>query len=258
MRQEPFDPHEFERLSHDVAWVARVVASAETGSTNDDAVRLARDGAPEGTVVVADLQTAGRGRLGRRWIAERGVALHASWLVRPAYPAEQWPLLTLAAAAAAGEAIEAKTGVGVRLKWPNDLLAGEGKLGGILAEAVPEAGAVVVGLGVNVRQDAFEGELAATATSLLLERAAPIGRARLLGAILSAFAPFAAAPRAALDAYRRRCDTIGREVRVERAGAEPVVGRAAAVADDGALVVDAAGDRLRLAAGDVVHLRAAV
>ncbi|MGH2830546.1 MAG: biotin--[acetyl-CoA-carboxylase] ligase [Actinomycetota bacterium] len=253
MQREPFDPLEFERLADGVAWVREVHAFAQTGSTNDEAARLARKGAPEGTVVVADVQTAGRGRLDRAWVTEPGTALMTSFVVRFAGPSADRPLLTLATAVAAARAIERTAGVDVRLKWPNDLLASRGKLGGILAEAVDDA--VVIGLGVNVRQSEFPPELASIATSLLRERSRPVGRGALLGAILDEFAPYAARPRDAMPEYRSRCATIGREVRVSRSGGRPVEGTATAVDDAGALRVRTAGGDVAITAGDVVHVR---
>lgn len=254
MEREPFDPLDFEYISRSVPWVAAVYAFASLPSTNDEAARLARAGAPEGTVVVADSQSAGRGRLDREWLADPGTSLLASWVVRPSIARDDIPLLTLAAAAAAAEAVETETSVAVAVKWPNDLLAGGRKLAGILAEVTAD-GAVVIGLGVNVRQSEFPPPIDQVATSLLQEGSRPVGRARLLGAILAAFAPFAQAPRAALDSYRRRCDTIGRDVRVERPGGVVLTGRAVEVAGDGTLVVEDGGVRTAVAAGDVVHLR---
>jgi BirA family transcriptional regulator, biotin operon repressor / biotin---[acetyl-CoA-carboxylase] ligase len=244
MEREPFDHSDFERLAG--GWVASVFAHATLASTNDEASRLASGGAPEGTVVVADVQSAGRGRLDRTWVAEPGTSLLVSWIVRPSYPPDRWPLLALASGVAVASAVGGR-GVDARLKWPNDVLAGGRKLAGILAEA--GAGFVVVGLGLNVRQDSFSEELGAT--SLLLERTRPIGRARLLGDILERFAPFAADPVAALEPYRELCDTIGRRVRVERPGSPDLEGTASSVGDRGELVVDG----IAIAAGDVVHLR---
>lgn len=244
MEREPFDHLEFERLAG--GWIKAVYPHAAPASTNDEAARLAAAGAPEGTVVVADRQTAGRGRLGRDWVAEPGTSLLCSWIVRPSYAPEHWPLLSLAAGVAVVEAV-ASLGVRAELKWPNDVVVGDRKLAGILAEAGP--GFVVVGLGLNVRQDSFPTGL--PATSLLLERSRPVGRARLLGAVLERFAPYAANPAAALEPYRLHCATIGRRVRVGRAGAPHLEGLAERVGSHGELFVDGVG----IAAGDVIHLR---
>lgn len=256
MEPEPFDPSELEGIVGAVPWVRAVHALAQTASTNDDAARLAREGASEGTVVAADLQHAGRGRLGRRWVAEAGTSIHASWVVRPSMPMEVWPLLTFVTAVAAAEAIADRCGVRVRLKWPNDLMAGGRKLGGILAEVIPPD-ALVIGLGVNVSQPSFGGELASTATSLRLEGSREVRRAELLAGILARFGPAAADPAASLSAYRALCDTLGRSVRIERTGGEDVLGLAEDLGLRGELVVATPAGRVAVAAGDVKHLRIA-
>src|SRR5438067_2702099 len=110
----------------------RIVTLDETGSTNDDARALARAGAPHMTVVVADAQSAARGRLGRSWIVDPNQALNASWIVRPDRPVDQWTVIPLLAGVAAVEAVKVRTHVEARLKWPNDVLVGARKLAGIL------------------------------------------------------------------------------------------------------------------------------
>jgi BirA family biotin operon repressor/biotin-[acetyl-CoA-carboxylase] ligase len=202
---------------------------AEVGSTNRVAADLARAGAPDGVVVGADHQTAGRGRRGRTWESRPGTSLLVSVVLRPV-PS----LVTLAAGVAAAEAAEAVAGVRVDLKWPNDLLVGEAKVGGILTELVD--GAAVVGLGVNLAW-------------------APDGAARLgpgvdREALLRAYLDALDAPADALARYRRRCATLERPVRVELPG-ETVEGLAEEVDEDGRLVVDGR----EITVGDVVHLR---
>jgi len=206
----------------DVRWFA------ELDSTNRLAAELARAGAPDGVVVGADHQTAGRGRRGRTWESRAGASLLVSVILRPA-PA----LVTLAAGVAAAEACEAVAGVDVRLKWPNDLLLGGAKLGGILSELVGDA--AVVGLGLNLAW-------------------APAGAAMLGGcvdreAILHAYLGGFGSPADVLDRYRERCATLGRRVRVELPGGS-VEGMANDVDEDGRLLVDGRP----IAAGDVVHL----
>ena len=231
--------------------VPGAVTLDETASTNDDARTLAREGAPHLTVVVADAQTAGRGRLGRTWSSPRGLGLIASWVARPPLPVERWTLVPLLAGVAAAEAVRARTGVVATLKWPNDLRVGERKLGGILVEAeVPEF--VVVGLGVNVSQTVFPEDLAAIATSIALEGGMRLDRADLLAATLREFEEALRDPGAAMERYRALCDTLGRRVRVERAHVEPLEGVARAIDERGALVLD---DGTAVASGDVVHLR---
>jgi BirA family transcriptional regulator, biotin operon repressor / biotin---[acetyl-CoA-carboxylase] ligase len=254
MEPEPFDPAAFERAAAAAPWVRRVVSLAETDSTNAEALRLAAAGEPEGCVVVADAQGAGRGRLGRAWWSEPGRSLLTSWLIRPALAVERWPTLTLVAGLAAARALIAAAGVEVRLKWPNDLLVGGRKLGGLLAEA-DGRGALVVGLGVNVRQTEFPPELAGLATSVAAEAGRPVERAWLLAATLSGFGARMGAPEEALDEYRTLCDTLGKRVRIERAGAESLEGVARDLSPTGALLIESGREIVEIAAGDVVHLR---
>jgi BirA family transcriptional regulator, biotin operon repressor / biotin---[acetyl-CoA-carboxylase] ligase len=254
VEREPFDPAEFESMAGAVPWVQRVVCVSELDSTNAEALRLSSAGEPQGLVVVADSQTSGRGRLGRSWWAEPGTSLLASWLIRPALEPERLPLLSLAAGTAAARAASAAAGVEVRLKWPNDLLLDGRKLGGILAESDGH-GAVVVGLGLNVRQDAFPEEIRTTATSLAAGGGRTPARAWLLAATLSGFGARMEAPQDALEDYRALCDTIGCMVRVERNDAASLEGEAVDVTDTGALLLETPSGRIVVAAGDVVHLR---
>ena len=255
MDAETFDPAEFAAMAGAVPWVREVICRAELDSTNAEALRLAAVGAPGGTVIVADFQSAGRGRLGRSWWSSPGTALLASWLLRPSLEPERTPLLSLVAGVAAARAASASAGIQVRLKWPNDLLIEGRKVGGILSESDGK-GAVVLGLGVNVRQSAFPDELRDTATSLVASGGRLPARAWLLAATLSAFGAHMEAPEAALDEYRELCDTIGRRVRVDRAGADPLEGTAVAIGETGALGVETLMGTELVAAGDVVHLRA--
>lgn len=254
MEPEPFDPAEFESLAGAVPWVTRVVCAPEMDSTNAEALRLAAAGEAHGLVVVADAQSAGRGRLGRTWWSDPGMSLLASWLVRPAFEPERLPLLSLVAGVAAARAASAAGGVEVRLKWPNDLMLGGRKLGGILAESDGK-GAVVIGLGLNVRQETFPEEIRGTATSLAAGGGRTPARAWLLAATLSGFGARMEAPQDAMDDYRGMCDTIGNRVRVERNEAPPLEGEAVDVTDGGALVMETGSGREVVAAGDVVHLR---
>lgn len=233
----------------------RLVTLDETASTMDDARTLARDGAPHLAVVVADHQTAGRGRLGRGWVSPRGTALAASWVVRPSLPPERWTILPLLTGVAAVRAIRHRTKVPASLKWPNDLRVGERKVGGILAEAeVPRF--VVIGLGLNVSHTEFPDELRATATSIAIEDGVRLDRADLLAWTLRYLEEALGDPDAALGFYRRACTTLGAPVRVERIGAPPVEGTARDVDDTGALLVETADGTVAVASGDVEHLRA--
>ncbi|MGH9312738.1 MAG: biotin--[acetyl-CoA-carboxylase] ligase, partial [Vicinamibacterales bacterium] len=175
----------------------RVLHLEVTGSTNDEAARLAAHGAESGTLVIADAQTAGRGRLGRSWFSPPGAGLYASIVMRlPCAP----PLLTLAGGVALAEGLRCATGLAVELKWPNDLMApgGRRKLGGILTEGSSEGGLlafVVFGFGINLlgpfdaaRGRSFDRELADRATSLEAELGRPVDRSVVLVECLAALA----------------------------------------------------------------------
>jgi BirA family transcriptional regulator, biotin operon repressor / biotin---[acetyl-CoA-carboxylase] ligase len=241
----------------DVAWVA------ETGSTNQDLLDAARGGAPEGRVLVADHQTAGRGRLGRVWVAPPGASLLCSVLLRPPLPADQAHLVTCALALAAADACRRVGGVEPRLKWPNDLVVDDRKLAGLLAESVVAAGAlaaVVVGIGLNVTWPAdLPAELAGIATALNHLGAVDVGREDLLVALLTSFEPRYAAlcgggGAALLAEVGERSATLGRRVRVET-GSETFEGEATALGAGGRLVVTTAEGTREVTVGDVTHLR---
>jgi BirA family transcriptional regulator, biotin operon repressor / biotin---[acetyl-CoA-carboxylase] ligase len=260
----------------------------QTGSTNADLLAAARSGAATGTVLVAEEQTAGRGRLDRSWQSEPGASLTFSVLLRPAgVPAGSLGWLPLLTGVAMVRALRAQTGLEISLKWPNDVLAGPagaraaedraaggsaaggsasgggGKLAGILAEQAGDA--VVVGIGLNV--SATESELpAGPATSLSLAGAAGPDRQEILVALLAElehwYLRWSAGPRPG-DAeacglrasYLQCCTTIGRDVRVEMPGGKMLTGRAADVDGVGRLLVTADNGVHAISAGDVVHVR---
>lgn len=251
--------------------------TAETTSTNADLLALARSGAPEGVVLVADHQTAGRGRLDRTWEAPPGASLLTSILLRPADPPcslalDQAHLVANAVGIAAAIAAQRTAGVGVALKWPNDLVlttdAGVRKVSGILAETILADGridALVVGIGINVNwPPALPPDLADIATALNHAAGHEVDRLQLLGALLAELGRCYAAlatPEGRgvlLGEYRALSATIGSRVRVELPG-ETVVGDAIDVNAEGhLLVVDECPDRPReIVAGDVVHVRPA-
>jgi BirA family biotin operon repressor/biotin-[acetyl-CoA-carboxylase] ligase len=230
-------------LSHALGpdgWRVEVVPVA--GSTNALVAERARAGEDAGLVVVAEEQTAGRGRLDRSWVSPPRAGLTFSVLLRPVAGELGWvPLL---AGLGVARALREHAGVDAVLKWPNDVLISERKVAGLLAEAV--GGAVVVGIGLNVttRRDELPVE---EATSLQLEGASTVDRDTVLRAVLRAFS-FVEADRAA---YRALCSSLGRRVRVELPGGGQAEGLAEAVDEQGRLVVDGTP----YAAGDVVHLR---
>jgi BirA family biotin operon repressor/biotin-[acetyl-CoA-carboxylase] ligase len=234
---------------------------ASTGSTNEDLAESARSGAESGVVLVAEEQTDGRGRLGRSWQSPPRAGLTFSCLVRPSSQTAQWGWLPLLAGMATAEALAAETGLDVRLKWPNDLLVGEHKLGGLLAERVGSA--VVVGVGVNVSTRPEELPVA-SATSVVAAGGRPGNRAALLRAVLHRIG----ARYQAWDApggdpnlpahYVARCATIGRQVRAELGGVgegRALIGTATGVDNAGCLLVDGPDGIEAVSAADIVHLR---
>ena len=230
-------------------------------STNLELRRLAEAGAPEGTVVVADEQTAGRGRRGRSWVSSPGSGVWMSVLLRPTIPPAAAGLLTLMSAVAVREAVRRETGLAARIKWPNDLLAGERKLCGILLEMAADQEAlryVIVGIGLNVRPPAggFPPEVAAAAATLEEASGRPCRRARLVAAICGALETWyervlAGATGDVLEAWRQGADWLGCPVRVVRPGGD-LQGTAVDVAPDGGLILrDESGRSHTVYAGDV-------
>jgi BirA family biotin operon repressor/biotin-[acetyl-CoA-carboxylase] ligase len=239
---------------------ADVRSVEETGSTNSDLLALARDGAPEGIVLIADHQTAGRGRVGRSWAAPTGGSLLLSVLVRP--PASVAGLSSMAMALAAADAVGDVAGFRPRVKWPNDLVwPGDGsstdrKLAGILAEAhwpSEREVAVVIGIGLNVNwPEALPEELRDIATAINHVAGRDVDRedvlVRLLQHLDQRYDELLTGK--IVDAWRASSATLGRRVRVELGG-ETIEGIARDVTAEGHLIV---GDRT-IAVGDVVHLR---
>jgi BirA family biotin operon repressor/biotin-[acetyl-CoA-carboxylase] ligase len=245
----------------------------ETGSTNTDLAEQARAGAPEGAVLVAEMQYGGRGRLDRRWSAPARSGVFCSVLLRPGegerpVPQHRWSWLPLLVGVAAASALREAAGADVRLKWPNDLLVdapgGERKLGGILAETA--GGGVVVGFGINVTLRTEELPVP-TAGSLVLAGAETTDRDTLLRAILRTFADLYREWRATSGdpdtsglraAYTASCATLGRQVRADLPGDRTLRGEAVAIDEEGRLVIrDETGTETAVGAGDVVHVRAA-
>lgn len=230
-------------------------------STNALAVAAAARGAGEGLLVLADEQTAGRGRHGRTWAAPPGSSLLMSLLVRPVVPPASVSLLPLLTGLVLAETVARHLpGTDVVLKWPNDLLADGRKAAGILVEG--SAGAAVVGVGVNVDWRGVERPADLDGAVSLAEAAgAAVDRWRLLAGFIGVFSrryeQWQELPAAFLDGYRQRCATIGQSVRVSTLDGQAVGGEAVDVDPTGALVVQTASGRSTLSAGDVEHLRPA-
>jgi BirA family transcriptional regulator, biotin operon repressor / biotin---[acetyl-CoA-carboxylase] ligase len=255
-RPQPPPPELAEALAHaadrlravgrDVRWYAQLT------STNDLAARLAECGSPEGVVVVADAQTAGRGRHGRSWCSPAGAGLYISVILRP--PPRATSLLTITAGVALVEGIGAATGLLAALKWPNDVYLERRKVAGILAEAAPSH--VVLGVGVNVSRAAYPADVSQTATSLESELGRAVDRGTLLVECLAAF-------EARYDDVRS--DRRGTVVDAWRAYARPLLGRrvewdahdglrrgvAEDLDDSGALLVRTHNGTVRVISGEV-------
>ncbi len=252
----------------------------ETPSTNTEALRLAQEGVPDGTTVVAERQTAGRGRLGRQWYSPPGENLYCSVLLRQTPPPDrvpEWlPWVPLTAAIAAAHALATLGKIPVSLKWPNDLLIETRKLGGILCESGGSGGAggkglfVVVGIGINVNIPAgeFPEELSGQATSLAMETGVSVDRAMLLGSLLNHLETWqglllAKGPRSIAGEYTSLSSTLGQRVRAILASGETLEGRAEGIGPDGALQIRTDPSRadqgsarvVEVRDADVVHLR---
>jgi len=229
-------------------------------STNDEAARLAKEGAVHGTVVTALAQTAGRGRGGHTWFSPDSGNLYLSAVLRPQIEPRHVPPITLAAGVGVCDAVNS-FGPRPSLKWPNDVLIGTRKVSGILTEMSTRDGTtehVVLGIGVNVNRTSFPPELEDIATSVALETGRPaIDRDRFIAVLLAAVERwldrfFAGGIEAISPHWTGRANFAGRRVRVHLEGAQPLDGTASGLDADGALlVVDGNGRRHRIIAGDV-------
>lgn len=239
----------------------KIVCLAETGSTNAEAFRLAESGAVEGTVVLADRQTAGKGRMGRRWESPAGVNLYCSVILRPSLPPYEAPQLTFLSAVAVARTIQRVSGVEPTIKWPNDILIHGCKVAGLLNEMNAETdqiGFVILGIGINLnmRQEQFPEDLRSPATSLMLASGSPVSRlaftVQLLKELEGEYQRFLLY---GFEPVRREweqfCNAYGRQVRVE-VGANVVEGAFGGIDSDGAMLVQLEGGRReRVLSGDV-------
>jgi BirA family transcriptional regulator, biotin operon repressor / biotin---[acetyl-CoA-carboxylase] ligase len=242
----------------------RVYHFFKTDSTNRVAMELGYADEPEGAVVLAEEQTAGRGRAGRTWHSERGAGLYVTLLLRPKLSPVQAPLLTMMAGLSAHTAVLAQTGLSAELKWPNDLLLNGKKLGGILTEMHAEPNAVrfvIVGIGINVGQERFPGDLAGTATSLRKETGRLHSRLEVLVKLLSQFetdynrfllegAPYVVQRFELVSSFAN-----GKRVKVDT-GRETFVGTTAGLSAEGLLIVKREdGGSVTVIAGDVSEVK---
>jgi len=246
-------------LVTDGPWRALEVVE-KTASTNADVAAQARAGEATGLVVIAEEQTAGRGRLDRSWQAPARSSLLVSVLLRPGSAAATWTLLPFVAGVAVAEAVRAVAHLDAVLKWPNDVLVEGRKLGGILVERVDTA--VVVGIGLNVSLRSSELPVP-TATSVALAGGVADREVlakevlRALARRYDAWQAAGGASSAILPAYREICATIGWTVTVQLPGGESVDGLVSGVDDTGRLVVLSEDGAMSVSAGDVVHVRRA-
>ncbi len=243
-------------------------------STNEEARRLAAAGSPEGTLVIAETQTAGRGRRGRRWVAPAGRCLLFSLLLRPKLPPARLFALTMAAGLAVRGAVMDQLGLVPALKWPNDVYIAGRKAAGILVESAFAGGELdfmVLGIGINVNvrpeelaeptagdhDDRTLGRLSDTATSLMAAAGRPVSRQELLWGILRRFEGWyerILAGESPLEEWKGALMEWGQEVAIE-AGGERIVGRVVEVTDDGALGLALPDGRLRCFYGGEASLR---
>jgi len=235
-----------------------VVESAP--STNALVAERARAGAAEGLVVVAEHQTSGRGRLDRSWETPPRAALTFSVLLRPRVAPTEWPWLPLMTGYAVARALR-EAGFAAGVKWPNDVLIGDGKVAGILVERVdtPTGPAAIVGVGINVGTTREELPIEA-ATSLAIEAGAAPDRTDILlwvlGALREEYDAWEAGGAATLHAaYLRSCVTVGRDVQVALPGGGALTGRATGIDPGGRLTVNGPDGEVAVGAGDVVHVR---
>jgi BirA family biotin operon repressor/biotin-[acetyl-CoA-carboxylase] ligase len=258
-------PLDLARLTPARARWRRVEVVPAAASTNADVATLARDGEPAGLVLVAEHQTAGRGRLDRGWETPARAALTFSVLLRPAtVPAGRWPWLPVLAGLAVVEGVVDAGGPACDLKWPNDVLHDGLKVAGILVERVETTSgpAAVLGIGLNVSSGPEELPVP-TATSLALAGGPGLDRTSVLLSLLAAlrrryddWVDAAGDPgRGLLEEYRRLCVTLGQPVRVHLPAGERLEGTAVDLDPTGGLVVEGGGRRTTVSAGDVVHVR---
>ena len=242
----------------------KIVRFESLPSTNTELARMASEGAAEGLAIVVDEQTAGRGRLQRAWSSPKGAGLYFSILLRPKIPPSHWPLITFMAALAVGDALSEAAGVHTDIKWPNDLLSGERKICGILAEAIetPAGRAVVLGIGVNLTPKAFPEELKSVATSVSDVTGRQPERETILAALIRALSRWYAllnepdGLEKIIAAWSSRSTyAMGRLVQISN-GDEVWQGTTCGVEPDGALRLNTVSGEMKLVrAGDVYSLR---
>ena len=245
---------------------SQLIRYASLPSTNTEAARLAAQGAEEGLCIVAEGQTAGRGRLQRSWLSPKGAGIYFSILLRPLIPLDQWPLITFVAALAVSDALRVACDLQTDIKWPNDLLAGERKICGILAETIetPQGRGVVVGIGINLTMEAFPADLTNLAISVEEATNRHPEKESILAALVQAIADWYSAlqetggPGKIIKAWAARSSYAdGKWVRVINGG-DVISGITRGVESDGALRVETSSAGMRIIrTGDVASVRSA-
>lgn len=252
-----------EELHYDLHtdFIGQEIRTYETlGSTNQEAKKLALEGLRDGTVVIANEQTAGKGRRGRSWVSPPGTGIWMTLLLRPDIQPQHASMVTLVAGLAVCEVIREVTGLEAEIKWPNDIVLNGKKICGLLTEMNSEIdyiNFVVIGIGINVNVAGFPDELEGIATSLLLEGGQTYERKVLVKRILERFEKYyklyleTEDLRHMIEAYQEHCVNIGREVRVSRKN-EVLIGTVKKVSDKGELIVtDDNGDERLIHSGEV-------
>ena len=241
-------------------WLAkRIIYLPVTDSTNTQAKKMGEEGAEHGTLVVTQCQTAGRGRRGRSWESPEG-NVYFTFLLRPEVEISRASMITLVAALAVAKAVDDVTGLDSKIKWPNDVVANGKKLCGILTESSSDLEYInyaVVGIGINVNQNAFPEEIAETASSLLLETGHTVDRGQLLGVFLNRFEQYYETfiqtedMSGLRDVYNEKLVNCGREVKIIEKDRERVL-KALGIDNDGGLVVEnSEGERESIISGEV-------
>ena len=246
------------------AFTAQILRFDSLPSTNAEAASRAVEGGAEGLCIVASEQTAGRGRLDRQWVSPKNAGLYCSIILRPTFDQGLWPLLTLMAAVAVYDTLLAVHSLQTDIKWPNDILANDKKLCGILAETVETrlGRAVILGVGVNLKKNSFPGELDAVATSVEADAGSVVDSQVVLRRLLNSFASYyqtlqrAGGPEEIVREWSSRSSyAIGKRIRVAN-GEEILEGTTRGLERDGALRVETdAGEIKTVRAGDVTNLR---
>ena len=232
--------------SMNTKWAGKnVLYFDETGSTNTEAKKAAEEGAPHGTLAVADYQNKGKGRRGRMWTSPRGAGVWMSLMIRPEIHPSAASMLTLVAALAVADGVEKICGLETQIKWPNDIVADGKKICGILTEMSTELECinyVVTGMGINANMEAFPAEIEEVATSVLMQTGKRVKRSQLIGGVMEAYEKYydifmeCGNMSGLLELYNSRLANVNRSVRVLKPGDE-YVGTALGINDAGELLV---------------------